>query len=213
LSVGPGQCADLLQALVLAACFAVDPLHLSRAERAAPSAVAVTQPVPQPATPGPSRWSASAGPIASLGAAPRVAPGIVAGVQARWDRLSLGLEGLAELPTGQSVPSGRVQVSLIAGTLAPCVHAGWLGACAVVAAGSEQSWGSGNVQTRTVSTPYAALGGRGLAEFPVSQRFSIRTQLDLLATLARTRVAVDGTSVWTSPPVSGDLELVGVLTF
>jgi hypothetical protein len=213
LPAGPGQCADLLQALVLAACFAIDPLHLSRPEAAAPSAVALAQSVPPAAAPGPTRWSASAGPVASLGAAPRVAPGISAGVQARWDRLSLGLEGLAELPTGQSVPSGQVQVSLIAGTLAPCIHAGWLGACAVVAAGSEQSSGSGNVQSRTISTPYAALGGRGLAEFPIFQRFSLRTQLDLLATLSRTRVAVDGSSVWTSPPVSGDFELLGVLTF
>ncbi len=82
-----------------------------------------------------------------------------------------------------------------------------------MAAGAEQSSGTGGVSQSPVATPYFALGGRLTAELPLWRALSLRGQADLLVPLVRTEVMVGGAVAWLSPEVSGALALVLVVRF
>src|SRR5262249_11539356 len=97
-------------------------------------------PDPKPTPPTRPRFAAELGPVVSFRALPATAAfGIAGGVGARWRMFSitLGLHGVMPSSARTATkPPREVRASLIAGTLAPCVHLSWFLGCGLVTGGA-----------------------------------------------------------------------------
>lgn len=124
----------------------------------------------------------------------------------RRGNASLTLEGRIDLPgAATAVAGGTVDASILAGTLAPCLHIprALLVACALGSAGVIQGRGRGVSVPRKQTTTYAAAGARLGVEVPIVGPLSLGVHGDLLANLTRTTLRLDGTEAWSSPPIAG----------
>ncbi len=208
------DCRDLTQALVLAVALAVDPLPISRDvivsdEARPPPAVQVVSPtttftIPAASTrpAGPSaELSLSVGSLWVVGG-PQVAPGLMAGLEARWDHFSIGIEGEGDAFTGEPVSPGSVQVSLVSAELIPCYRLGAFGFCAVLAAGAELGHGEGVSEPSSQPLPYLGVGVRALADLHIAGPLSVRFQLDALGTALGATFNIGNTDVWDTPALT-----------
>jgi hypothetical protein len=141
---------------------------------------------------------------------PEPSPGLIAGLEVRWDHWSIGIEGEGDAFTGQPWLAGSVQVSLVAAQLVPCYRFGVFGACAILAAGAELAHGEGIHEASSQLEPYLGAGGRFLADLHLSGPLSLRLQVDALGTALGARFYVGSTDVWDTPVVT--LETAAVLT-
>jgi hypothetical protein len=133
-----------------------------------------------------------------MGAAPAPALGFTAHVGVSLPRVYLGLEGRADLEASKPVAHGmRAGTSLFLGAFAPCGELSVLLVCGLAAVGAIRG-----VAYKTETTPWAAVGLR-LAPGLRFGRFDVRVQADLLASLVRTTLHVNGADVWSAPPVNG----------
>ncbi len=206
------DCAELGSAVALAISIAVDPLALVRkpppAEAPAPAPACPECPVcpPPPAPPrAKASFRAQVGAQLDLGAVPGVASlGITASAGVRWRAASIAVEGRVDprLATFDA-PNGRVGATLLLVELAPCAHFRWAAACALVGAGALQGVSAGIAAPRRDSTFYAAAGARLAVEIPLRGPFALALHGDLLATITRTTLQIDGTDAWATPPLSG----------
>jgi hypothetical protein len=226
LSAAQQDCRELGSAMALAISVAIDPLSLThsappRASVEAPTVVtparAVTMPAPVEVLaarePKPIRWSAGASVLSSLGANPSLDAGFATQIGARIGIASLAVEGRLDLPASTSVAIGGVRTTLAFAALVPCVHIGLARGCAIGAIGALYGSGYGIDMPFHRHTFYAAAGGRVGAELPLSRRLALDLHLDLLGTLTSTRLEVDHTTVWTTPPISAALALGIAATF
>lgn len=213
---GQNDCTELASALTLAVSIAVDPLSIARpdAPPAPPAPVPAPDcprataphvapcPAPPPEADAPVSFRASAGLLAAFAASPSpVALGVAADVGIQWRALSVDVGGRADVPASRGTALGRVSTSLILATLAPCGHVSVFAGCALVAAGVLRGE---NVDAGVRdTTPYAALGARAAAEIPLYDVIGVRLHADLLATLTRTVLSVNGGEAWRTPPLSG----------
>ena len=205
------DCRDLTQALVLAVALAVDPLPITRdviKSNEAPPPPAVQAAVLSPGLAAPPHL---AGPNAELSftlgslwvvGGPQVAPGLMAGLEARWDHFSLGIEGEGDAFTGEPFLSGSVQVSLVAAELVPCYRMEVFGFCGVVAAGAELGHGEGIHDASSQPLPYVGVGARVLADLPITGALSVRLQIDALGTLRGATFDVGTADVWDTPALT-----------
>ncbi|MBI5535794.1 MAG: hypothetical protein HY898_23955 [Deltaproteobacteria bacterium] len=222
------DCEELASSVTLAISIAIDPLSLTRPAPAAsssqpppvtsapppptaapPVTVYVERPVAAPsAAPRsePIRLRATAGLLTSLGTAPAPALGAAVYGGVRWAAMSVGIEGRADLPASKEQSTGgSVKSSLLAGLLVPCLHHGAAMGCALFALGALQGTGEQVSEPRKDTTPYAALGVRVAAELPMSPALAARINADLLGTLTRTTLRIDGAEAWTTPVIAGSL--------
>jgi hypothetical protein len=163
---GPSGCQGLIDAAALAISIALDMDTLDSAKVApaassdassppiatepAPSSVAVSTDVApaardEPASPSRASLRPSIGfdTFAALGAAPEAVPGFDVWAAIRRGRGWLGLELRADAPNTVSFANGgRGTVVLLAATLAPCVYAGPVFACALGSLGWLYASGS-----------------------------------------------------------------------
>jgi len=229
ISVGETDCAELVAAVELAIAIAVDPLAIGRpgplASPSVPSpslspspspslvirtsgstlVVRVSRPPASSAGP-PLRVRAGAGTQLAFGSAPSAAVGVALGVELRRGARSFAVEGRADLPAERPVERGTISGSVVAASAVPCVHPGAFAACGLVSVGAFRGAGHGLEDSRQVTTPYVALGGRVARDVPLGSLVGT-FHLDLALPLSRTRLTVDGNEVWSSPPVSAVLGL------
>ncbi len=138
----------------------------------------------------------------SIGTAPALAPGLTLEIGTRGDWWSVAAEARGDLPSGAQVAGGEVRASLLAGTLAPCVHAGPWAACALATAGVLRGEGVDLADARRVDAPYLAGGVRGAAEWPLTEALGLRFWADARAPLTRVTLRVDEDVAWKSPAIS-----------
>jgi RNA polymerase sigma-70 factor, ECF subfamily len=193
------DCNELTAAMALAISIAIDPLSLTRPQRA-PLVVApltVQEPVsPAPST-TPTMFDLGVGALGSLGVAPNVAWGGILSASLRRGSLSLGIEGRADLTQVSTVPGGTISSSLFDGSVVPCIHYQALAACGVATFGALRAAGVHVVDPVRVFTPYVAFGARLEGELPVTSAVFVRARLDLLAPVTKTTFLVGGSPVWT----------------
>jgi hypothetical protein len=233
--VGADDCAELVAAMSLAISIAIDPMQASLSSKppidhepptgdsgASEKREPPTQAAPPPeaaeaiASHGQPASPAHAGSLTiepglsvttAIGNAPSPAIGLAASLGIRFVDVSLFLDGRHDWPaSSDDVGGGRVRTSLWAVGLAPCLHRGVLFVCAVGSIGSLRGEGLALAQPRTESGLYAAAGGRVGFESRLLGSIYFRPQLDLLATLARVELQLDGTTRWTAPPFSALLQ-------
>jgi hypothetical protein len=168
-----------------------------------PSATTASEPVETRARPRP---VAGLDALFSTGSAPSVATGLAA-----WGRLesghwSAGVEARADLPSSGASPiAGTVSTWLLAGGLAPCFHLGPAFGCAVGELGWLHGDGSDVRYPSSGSGLFAAVGPRIGVEVPLSAWLSLRLRADLLASLSRSIVMLDGGTAWHEPQATGTL--------
>jgi hypothetical protein len=136
--------------------------------------------------------------VGGLRTAPSPSLGVSFGGGLRGELLSLGLEVRADLPASKSLRVGRLGTSLVTASLVPCVRFTYVGFCALASAGMLRASGDGLDQEKTLSLPYAALGGRIALAYPMGPRWSLLLHGDALAPLTETTLTVDGSPVWSS---------------
>ncbi len=218
----PGKdCRELAATLALAVSIAIDPVHSTKKPEPKPEPAPAPPPKPAPPPPAPApipkvepapepastplHLRIAGGAHLAVGTAPAQALGFWAYAGARWPKLSLGLEGRADLAAEKSEPDGSVSASLLLGSLLPCVHLGVGFACAVGSLGVLQGSGEDVSQPAKATTLFGAAGARGGVDIPVSDAVGIVVQADVRANLARTTLRLNDREVWSSPPLSGDL--------
>lgn len=138
--------------------------------------------------------------FASLGSSPSTAFGLRlgGGYGSSWFRV-LG-EVSAQLPTSQRAPSGgRVESRLYAGTVAPCVIAHALAACAVLQLGALHSRGRDVPNPAQEASFYGALGGRAEYMPLLVGNLHLVLAADLLKTFTPLTLRLLGESVWHTP--------------
>ena len=158
-----------------------------------------------PASP-PSRtdhFGVALGPVGSLGFAPSPSIGAAAAFDVHSTRLSLALEVHGDLPASRSysvgVTSGRVETYVLAASLVPCVHSGFLlYGCGVVTVGDFHEQGEDVAVPRSGSAVIVEAGRLGV-ELPLGDRLSLFAQVDGLFILTRHSVSLDGTPVSPCP--------------
>ena len=213
-------CAELASAMDLAISIAIDPLTVAGpapapVQIAAPPAPAAPPAVapPPPAPAIPVFIEAELGAAGNTGGSLSPTLGFFAGAALGRQSWSVLVEGRADLPTSRAVAGGQIDVSVLAGTLAPCLRRGRFGVCVLGTFGQLRGSGRDLDAAQAVTTTYVALGGRVQADALRAGAFALRAQLDLVSPLSRTTLKVGGQPVWTTPSVSVSLGLAGVVTF
>ena len=233
------DCAELASSVALAIAVAIDPLVLARpmptpASPASPPTpppneeASPAPPSPPRSTPSPDTESAapsledktsiqaltSIGPFVAFGAEPSTTLGIAlsGGLRRQW--LSVHLEGSADLPgEKEREAGGRVESYSTMGSLLPCAHRSAFALCAVISGGARHGRSMDIAHPKTQTSLRADVGLRGAAELDVTTWLAARAHADLMRTLTKTTLEVDGEPVWTSPAVSGTVGFAAVVKF
>jgi hypothetical protein len=229
-------CTGIAENISILVVYWLDPFDVPPAKPAAPTPPRC-EPAPAPALPAPacvpvpvpptrkpdpppsSRlvFVVEAGSAFSFAMLPRRPGfGVVAALGLRWPAFSVALEVRADLPSatdplpGATLP-GFASVWLFSNTLAPCARVKWFVGCGLVSGGVLMIEDSASPITQ--ARPYAALGARAGAELPLSSRYGLRVSADVLVPLFHSFDRNGNDTLWTLPPVGGDLGLRMVGTF
>jgi hypothetical protein len=216
------DCSELTTTIGLAVSVALDDLDLGTKAPATTAPVATPAPLASPVThagnltrveaptaqPAPQRLpeprrtlSIAAGPVASVGVAPRPSFGGAVSLQGRWGWLSVQVDGRADAPTSGVYRGVLVATYIVGASPAACVHASWGGyACGVGFLGRLSAQG-----TRTDEAFYSAVGGRVGAQLTLGGPFFVDVHADGLGKLTGDAVAVDGTPVFSPFPFTASL--------
>ena len=131
--------------------------------------------------------------LEALGVAPNVLPGFDVWVATRWGVGSLGLEVRGDGPGTVAFPGGgQADVLLLAATLVPCAHAGWLFGCAVGSLGWLHASGADVAAARSGSAEVLAVGPRAGFELPVGRSLAVQLHGDLLVNALRPEISLSG---------------------
>ncbi len=220
------DCADLVASMALAISLAIDPLGSPHAV-SPPTLAPAPALAPPPQVPGLERPPASgpptlasavaappgrvvelgAGAVIGIGTAPAPTVGVSIQAGVRWSTFSLSLEGRGDVPSSRSAGGGQVSASLLSASLLPCLHHSFLMGCAVASLGSIHGASAGVGYPASDDSVYGAIGARLGVVVPLWRFLLMRAYIDGSASLSRTTLTLNGTSVWTSPPVAGALGL------
>jgi hypothetical protein len=222
------DCRELAEALAFTVALVVDP----RAATGAPDRPA---PAPDPAEKGPSPFddrpapapppsppsppanedrlgiAASLEATGSAGAVPSATFGGGGGVFLVAKAWALGLEGRVDLPAAAEDGPRRVEATLYSGSFVPCGRIAPVLVCGVASFGALSGTSSGAASSDT--TFYAAVGPRLGVWIPVTGPLHVGAHADVLFQIARTRLAVGGVEVWSSPVAAGVLGIGAVVHF
>jgi hypothetical protein len=224
ISVTATDCAAAIDAIGLTISLTIDPASLLRPAPTPPVAAPAPEvqpelPLPDPPMPrdvvSPSPRSPperihgriGVGAVGSVGAAPAATLGPTLSAGASWRSLSLDVEGRADLPAAGAAQetSARVRSWLIVGSLVPCLHLGGPFGCVVFSGGTLGATSVGTAAPHTDHAPWWAAGLRAGAEISLQGPLSLRAYAELLATLTRDRLSIDGAPAYTFAPWSGGL--------
>jgi hypothetical protein len=220
------DCSELAASVELSIAIAIDPFSPGgaggppAADPAAPArADAAQAEPPQLAPASPAEFEATAAAAAPLttwlavavlggvGFAPAPNAGLLVAGGIGRGRLSLALEGRADLPAAKGLVAGEASASLLAGSLVPCLHIDRAAVCALATAGARRVAGHDLIDARSATLPYLGLGGRLGVAFPMGERLAFGLHGDVTAPLTRTRLEVSDGVVWTSPTLAVTLAL------
>jgi hypothetical protein len=214
------DCREVVKAAALAISIGIDPESATRAPGTPPQPVDLppaTEPTPRPASDESSkpmtispvaaprenddvpldpensfRVEAGAGLWSALNLAPAVSFGGTVFGGFGWRSFVL----FAEVRKNLAASGSGVAADLLAGAILPCARYQFLFACA------EVSWGELRLQGDVVkSVTYAAVGGRLGAQTSV-ESFVFRAHFDVLGTLDKTVVLLNGSEAWRLPPAA-----------
>jgi len=225
MSVPGDDCAAVIEAIGLTISLTIDPNSLigppqsqpvppPRAETETEPELTPAQTAP-PARENPEPWPPpqprslsvhiGLGVVGSLGTAPAATAGATFSVGAGWRALTLDLEGRADLPaSGASErPPAQVRSWLLAGSIVPCLHVGPFFGCGVASVGDQGATAVGVQVRREDHAAWWAAGARGGTEFSLSGPLFFRAYAELLGTLARNTLNIDGEEAYRFPPWSG----------
>lgn len=206
------DCAELFDATALAISIALDLLEPPAQPKPTDAVIPEPQPavvpskpaplmsppppppLPTPEPPEPPRPESSALRF-SLGAdvaingntAPGLAPGLGVFVSGRRGLLSLGIEVRSDLavPAALGLHGERVDVLVVAGVLAPCIHLGPAFLCPLGEFGTLTAWGLDAGAAPPQGTTFLAAGGRAGVQWALSPSWALRARGDVLANLNR----------------------------
>lgn len=225
------NCAELFDAAALAISIAMDSLPKDEPPPASPptpepaptpepTPAPAPEPTPTPApesAPTPAPESAPAPPRPSalvldlgldalgvLGVEPGPAVGGAAfvGLRGRVVSASVEVGGDAPASAASRGSPGRVRAWSLQATVVPCLRFGEASLCAVGVLGQLYARSTGITDPRANSTPFVAAGARVGFDWPLSERFSLRTHLDATMDLRRVRLEIGGADAWTAPLVA-----------
>jgi hypothetical protein len=224
ISVTATDCAAAIDAIGLTISLTIDPASLLRPASTPPVAAPTPEvqpelPLPDPpmardvGSPSPRSRSErihgriGVGAVGSFGAAPAATLGPTLSAGASWRSLSLDVEGRADLPaTGAAQEtSARVRSWLVVGSLVPCLHLGGPFGCFVFSGGSLGATSVGTSAPHTDHAPWWAAGLRAGGEIALQGPLSLRAYAELLATLTRDSLGIDGVVAYRLAPWSGGL--------
>lgn len=147
---------------------------------------------------------AAVGGALSVGSAPGPAGGVLFGVEALFEQISLDLRARAEFPRSAPFGQGRIETSLWLGELSPCARLGSVVACIPVALGVQQAQGFDLVNSRSSTVPYVGLGARLGKRWHLRERAGLRIDAAVLTALRRTTVRVGDSAAWQMPALSAN---------
>jgi len=219
------KCEELVATMSLAISIAIDPTHISPV--ATPVAKAIEpasdatpkpeRPVERPvdrvepkefiAPPAPKAPSFELRPglgvTGSTGTAPAFALGLALWLELRRGWVSLTVQGRHDFPASIPAEGGaRLSTSLWVGGLSACAHPSAFFVCALGSLGTLRGESFDVAKPSSDSGFYAAAGGRIGLDLTMSGPWYVRPHFDLLATLARAELQIDGTTRWTAPGFS-----------
>lgn len=230
-----GECADLMDAMALTISIAIDPMSVTRTgpPPGIPPTEKTVDPTPsvvesevrtEPVNGGAAEGSARApstsaegtspmafvslGPLTSLGSAPALSVGVSVGVEGQLGWIVAGLEGRADLPSSAAVEGlGRVESSLLAGTVFGGVREGLLSAGVVGTMGRLAATSSDVARSREESALFLATGLRIGVAVPLSRSIEARARAEALANLLRHKLEISGREAFEYPIASGNVSL------
>jgi hypothetical protein len=228
------DCAELASSVELAIAIAIDPVGSApprsgeeppasstagAAEAGAPRdgdsarAEATTPPSGSSSAWPPIATRVEAGLLGGLQSAPAANLGFQAGAGLQSGAVSLGLEARVDLPASAPLRVGEASASLLVASLVPCAHAGMVAACVLVTGGAQRVAGHGLLDSRRATLPYLGFGVRLAFALPITARMSLALRGDVTAPVTETKLTVDDSVVWTSPPVAFTLGLGVAIRF
>jgi hypothetical protein len=148
-----------------------------------------------------------------FGTEPVVMGGIRVELGVRLGAVTVAVEPWLSLPTSTAAPGGRVAISYSALNLSLCAKVGAVVVCGLGAGGVFQGVGQGTGIDAgpSVSTPFAAAGGRIVWESGLYLGLGLRAHAEILVPLTHTRLTVTDEpgqlDAWSSPYI---LPSVGV---
>jgi hypothetical protein len=215
------DCTELASSIALDVSMAIDPVHATRAPESTPQPkpdppplrsppVLLSPPAPEerpppppPASREPIKMLVAAGPVVAIGTAPGVSLGAAVRIGVRWKGFSAAVEGRADLPASASAWSGaRVQSSLLAASLLPCLHVSVAYGCAVGTLGRLSATATDIARSNREETLFAAAGVRGGVEWWFAANLGLQAHADVLAPLTPTTLLIGGRDAWTTSPVA-----------
>jgi hypothetical protein len=129
---------------------------------------------------------------AALGVGPAPTAAISADLGAGWKFFSIAVEGRADVPVTGDVSMGvSARTSVVAASLVPCGHYGYLVGCGLVSFGVLRAEGVNVVQPASDSGLYAAAGLRAGLEWPIVAAVALRLSADALVNLHPLAAQVD----------------------
>jgi hypothetical protein len=153
------------------------------------------------------------GAVASFGTLPGPTGGFAGAVGVRWPLISLSLEVLADVPesTDPQLAGGRrTNISLVYGSLVPCVHSRWIVGCGLLSSGMISAV---QVLPSWSTSFYGSAGVRLGFEYPSFANFTVRATGDVVIPFVRDHEVTGAATVWTTPPVGLALGTRLVATF
>jgi len=236
-----GDCGDLVRAMALSISIAIDPKSAETyGQGPADEPTTSASPEPAPAPPEPpalpppavppgavpsskrSHFASVAEPelvgSAGLGLSalfqlvPKTTLGAFGFASVQHAGWSLGLEGRADLPVTAKLRGVDVRVSSYALSVAPCWHVGFAFACELTSLGLLSATGveSG---AKNGTRALVLVGARLGAEFSLLPSLGLILQADGLISPWPVELVAQGSSLWRSPVLAGDLGLAGVMHF
>ena len=182
-----------------------------------PPPVAPQENAPLPPPPPISPWPMtrlSAGAHLAGGITPSLAVGFIGSAGVRWSRLSLSLEGRADLPSSSTSPlGGTVRGSFLGGSFVPCFHEQWFLVCGVITAGRVLASSSAQTTSGAQSAAYAGLGPRLGGEYFFTPHLGAQLVGDVLVGLSRPGIRIGGLEAWSAGVVAESVSLRLVTTF
>jgi len=217
------SCAELVDALAVAAALGLDPDAAFRpkpeppkpeppkpAPPPAPPKPPPAPPEPPPAPPKPAPATSEvrlyAQPFLSLGETPSPTAGISLGGSLAMRAFQGEVELGATIPSSVTIGTGgrgTASGAVTSGLGAACLRVSALAFCATGQLGFLHASSSGVDVPRTALSLHAGAGARVAVAFDLGARLFVRAALDGQVSLARSDLRIDGRSVWETSPVLG----------
>ncbi|MBS2019705.1 MAG: hypothetical protein JST00_42980 [Deltaproteobacteria bacterium] len=223
------RCDALAESVASTLAIAIDPVAASAPPPPPPPPPPprdTSDPLPPPSSEPPPRVSTSLSPsdhdaapgadgrvrlairgdlVAGLGLTASVAMAARLGAAARFDRFSIGGEGIfGATPSSAAVTNlDRIDFTTVGIAGTPCFHSGVFEGCLVVALASVSARAVNVVRPATSGKVVFTGALRGGVDIPLGKAVSFRANAELGAPFVRVDYVIDGQSVWTTSVVVG----------